>query len=200
MSTNSTPPAVPLDTGVPAFTPTANSQLADDLMAMLAQFEAKLPHFEQKHPSTVPFVRAHRFVPAAFLGSTINAVAENPALQGVNKLDPTEGREVLQFLEAFSAVRQKLLSLANAVSFTMEARRAALAASCLQVYSIAKGVVRDPGSADLVDHIATMEQDLGRTRVKKRVKKPGSGGSPASPPVTPAPASTPAPTSSTNPK
>lgn len=198
-TTPTTPVAPPVDTGIPVFTPTANTQVADELMAILEQFEAKMPHFEQKHPSTVPFVRAHRFVPATFLGTTINAVEANPALQAVNKLDPTEGKEVLQFLEAFAAVRQKLLSLQNAVTFTMEVRRAALAASCLQVYTIAKGVVRDPGSADLVDHVEAMKQDLGRVRVKKRVKKPAPGGTPATP-ATPAPASTAAPTSSTNPK
>lgn len=200
MSDTTTPQeAPPVDTGIPAFTPTANTNLADELMALLEQFEAKIPHFEQKHPSTVPFVRAHRFVPAAFLGSTINAVEANPALKAVNKLDPTEGKEVLQFLEAFGAVRQKLQSLSNAVTFTMEIRRAALAASCLQVYTIAKGVVRDAGSADLVDHVEAMKEDLGRVRVKKRVKKPAPGGTPATP-ATSAPASTPAPTSSTNPK
>jgi hypothetical protein len=200
--TTTNAPATPPDAGVPAFTPTANSQLADELMAILEQFESKMPHFEQKHPSTVPFVRAHRFVPTEFLGSTINAVAENAALQGTGKLDPAEGREVLQFLEAFAAVRQKLQTLSNAVTFTMEARRASLAASCLQVYTIAKGVVRDPGSADLVDHIGTMQHDLGRSRPKKRVKKEpgGAGGSGTTPPATPAPVSSPAPASTTNQK
>jgi hypothetical protein len=173
------------DAGPPKLTVTQNQELADELSALLDTFEAKVPNFEQLHPSTLPFVRAHRFVPTPFLGSVIAAVAETPELQGVNKLDVNQAREVLQFIDAFRPIEEKLLALAHGIHFTIEMRRAGLAADALQIYSIAKGVIRDPGSAPLVQHIETMKRDLGRSRPKK--KKPDT---PATPPGTTTPPST----------
>jgi hypothetical protein len=183
---------------------TANQQLADELSAMLDQFEAKVPDFEQQHPLTLPFVRAHRFVPTSFLGSAIAAVDASPELQGVKKLDVDEGREVLQFMDAFRPIEVKLLSLAKGLHYTIEARRAGLAANSLQIYAISKGVVRDPASAPLIGRVQAMKQDLGRSNRKKKggQQTPGTTTagttSPAGPtPVVPVPAPIPAAPAST---
>ena len=202
-NTGPSPQGSPPDVGIPTLTMTANQQLADELSAMLDQFEAKVPNFEQQHPLTLPFVRAHRFVPTSFLGSAIAAVAASPELQGVKKLDVDEGREVLQFMDAFRPIEVKLLSLAKGLHYTIEARRSGLAANSLQIYAISKGVVRDPASAPLIDHLAAMKHDLGRSNRKKGGQQtPGTTTagttSPASPtPVVPVPAPIPAAPAST---
>jgi hypothetical protein len=54
------------------------------------------------------------------------------------------------------------LAFANALKFTIASRNASLAADSLQIYHVAKGLARDPGSAALASVVANMKRDLGR--------------------------------------
>jgi hypothetical protein len=53
-------------------------------------------------------------------------------------------------------------AFANRLKFTMASRKASLAADALQIYSIAKGVARDPGAAAVASLVSNLKRDLGR--------------------------------------
>lgn len=164
------PPASP--TPVPTPTVTHYQQVAAQMSAALSSAAALIASFESPHGSTLAFVRSHRSVPVDFISTAVTTVEATPELQSVNKFDVTEARDVLQFLDAFRPVVDQLEALRVDLKFTMDSRKAAVAADALQIYAIAKGVARDPSSAALLAHVNNMKRDLGRTRPKTREKAP----------------------------
>lgn len=175
-----TTPEVPL-------TPTIThyQQLADEFMKELDEIASIIPKLEASHISTATFVRTHLNISTEFLATAIAAVEQTPALQGVNKLDVAAARDTLQFIDAFRPVLDKVTSFANNLRFTIASRKASLTADALQIYDIAKGVARDPGSAAVASLVANMKRDLGR---RGRRKAPTV----TPPPLTPSSASVPA--------
>jgi len=157
-----TTPEVPL-------TPTIThyQQLADAFMKDLDEIASIIPKLEASHISTATFVRTHLNIPTEFLATAIAAVEQTPALQGVDKLDVAAARDTLQFIEAFRPVLDKVSAFASSLRFTMNSRKASLALDALQIYDIAKGVARDPGSAAVASLVANMKRDLGRAGRRK---------------------------------
>ena len=193
------PPPPVVDPDNPNLTVTKYQELADEISAAFDGFIAKLPQFEEKHPSTQAFVQGHLSVSDQFVASAVAAVDATEELQGVKKLNVNQARDVTQFVNAFQAVADKAIAFGRGLQFTIDAQKASLAADALQIYAISKGLVRDPGSAPLVAHVATMKRHLNRNRTnKKKVTTPATA--PATPgatatPATPGTTATPAPAS-----
>jgi len=154
--------AAPDQTPVPTPTVTFYQKLADDFSKALDEIAQIIPKLEITHPATANFVRSHLNVPTEFLATAIAAVEQTPELQGTGKLDVTAARDTLQFIEAFRPVQDKVTAFANSLKFTMASRKASLAADALQIYSIAKGVARDPGAAAVASLVSNLKRDLGR--------------------------------------
>lgn len=167
-------------------TPTVThyQQLADEFSKALDDIAAIIPKLEAQHPATANFVRSHLNVPTEFLATAIAAVEQTPELQGVNKLDVTAARDTLQFIEAFRPVQDKVTAFANSLKFTMASRKASLAADSLQIYSIAKGIARDPGAAAVASLVSNLKRDLGR---RGRAKGSAAAVRPIAPVVSSAP-------------
>src|SRR4029077_600742 len=93
----------PVGTTDPAPTPTPTithyQQLADNFSKALDEIAQIIPKLEIAHPAPANFVRPHLHRPTEFLATAIAAVEQTPELQGVNKLDVTEARDTLQFIE-----------------------------------------------------------------------------------------------------
>jgi hypothetical protein len=183
MATSSTVPqagsSTPAD-GTPTTTPspttTRYQELANQFSAQLDELLAIIPNMEASHVSIATFVRSHLNVPTEFLATAIAAVEQTPELDAVGKLNVVAARDTLQFIEAFRPIHDKIVSVANRLKFTLNSRRATLAADSLQIYNIAKGVARDPASADVAAHVANMKRDLGRRGRPKgttTLKQPG---------------------------
>jgi hypothetical protein len=178
-TTPTPPPAPPV-------TPTVThyQQLADDFSKALDEIAQIIPKLEITHPATANFVRSHLNVPTEFLATAIAAVEQTPELQGVNKLDVLAARDTLQFIEAFRPVQDKVTAFANSLKFTIASRKASLAADALQIYSIAKGVARDPGAAAVASLVSNLKRDLGRRGRAKGSTLAAKTAPPAQPPVT----------------
>lgn len=161
-ATGTDPTPAPTPTPTPTPTITHYQQLADEFSKALDDIASLIPKLEGTHPATANFVRSHLNVPTEFLATAIAAVEQTPELQSVNKLDVVEARDTLQFIEAFRPVLDKVTAFANSLKFTMASRKASLAADSLQIYSIAKGVARDPGAAAVASHVHNLKRDLGR--------------------------------------
>jgi hypothetical protein len=156
-------------------TPTVTyyEQLAHKFMQALDDIAEIIPKLEASHESTAAFVHSYLSIPNAFLATAISAVEQHATLQAVQKLDLTAAHDTLQFLEAFKPVLDKLTGFQRALKFTLNSRKALLAADSLQIYDVAKGLARDPGSADMAAHVGNMKRDLGRRGRPK--KKPAAG-------------------------
>jgi len=178
------PPTTGTTDPTPTPTPTVTfyQKLADDFSKALDEITAIIPKLEITHPATANFVRSHLNVPTEFLATAIAAVEQTPELQGTGKLDVTAARDTLQFIEAFRPVQDKVTAFANSLKFTMASRKATLAADALQVYSIAKGIARDPGAAAVASLVSNLKRDLGR-----RGRPKGSVAAAAKPAPAPAP-------------
>src|ERR1051326_19458 len=169
-------------TTTPTPTITHYQQLAENFSKALDEIAAIIPKLEITHPATANLDRSHLNVPTEFLATAIAAVEQTPELQGTGKLDVTAARDTLQFIEAFRPVQDKVTAFANSLKFTMASRKATLAADALKVYSIAKGIARDPGAAAVASLVANLKRDLGR-----RGRPKGSVAAAAKPAPAPAP-------------
>jgi hypothetical protein len=176
MSQHSLRPVQQAATADPAAeqTPTLThyDQLAAQLNTTITGLIAQIPRFESGHPTTVGFVKGKRSIPSNFIATVLAAVEANPDLQRVEKFDVVEARDTLQFLEAFRPLVDRVDAFARDLKFTMDSRKAKVAADGLQIYDIAKGIARDPSSAVVAAHVRTMKRDLGRTRPKARTVAP----------------------------
>ncbi len=157
---------------IPTPTVTHYQQIASKLSETVTAAFADVTSFEAPHASTLGFVRSHQSVSTAFIATVISAVEATGELQSVKKFDTLEARDTLQFIEAFRPVVDLMNALARDLKFTIDARKAKVAADALQIYDIAKGVARDPGSASVSAHVHNMRRDLGRARPKARAPQP----------------------------
>jgi hypothetical protein len=156
-------PQVPA-TPVPTVTVTFYQQLASDFMKELDDIAPIIPRIEVTRTYSADFVRSFRNIPIPFLVTAVMSVEQTPDLQGVNKLDVKAGKDTLQFLEAFRPVLDKLTAIQQSLKFTMDHRKASLAAPALQIYDVAKGLGRDQSDALLASAVANMKRDLKRGR------------------------------------
>ena len=179
MSTEFESPVFAIDEAAPSPTTTHYQQLADEFMQALDRVAAMVPKLESKHVSTANFVRSHMNIRNAFLMTAIVAVEQIPELRMIDRLDVDGGRDTLQFIEAFRPVQDRLMALTNSLKFTMAARKARLASDALQVYSLAKGLARDPTRAEIAAHVANLKRDLGRRGPVRRVRSTAPGGTDA---------------------
>ncbi len=167
----------PLET--PSPTVTAAERLANEIAEAIDTIAARIPQLEAPHPSTATGVRGARTVSREFIVSMIAAVEAMPELQSVGTFDTEEARATLQFIDAFRPVADRLAALMASVNYTMESRRAKVAAAAMTTYAVAKGLARDPGGASLVVHLDILRHDLGRKNRPPRRVTPD--------PATPAP-------------
>jgi hypothetical protein len=116
--------------------------------------------------------RGMRGVSLEFIVKAITMVEATPELLASKKLDPAAAREMLQILEAFTAIRDQLRGLAFEVGVMMESRKSAIARRVLQIYAIAKGFGRDESNPGLAVHVGDLRRQVRdrRNRGKARAK------------------------------
>jgi hypothetical protein len=123
-----------------------------------------------KHEATAKFVHSHSGFPNDFIATVLGAVDRDPQLQKVDKFDIVEARDTLQFIEAFRPVIDQVEALLANLRFTCDARKARVVADGLQIYYLAKGLGRDPGSAAVASLAKNMKRDLNRPGRKSKSK------------------------------
>jgi hypothetical protein len=153
-------------------------QLATDFIKSIDLLTTSIPNVQLSHELSEAYVRRRQAVPDEFLRTTVAAVEQLPELQALNKLNPVDGRDTLQFIEAFKPVLDRIAALSKDLRHTIRARRAVLANDALQMYGISKQFTRDAGSAAVSSHVENMGRDLGRSRPSKRKPATPAGSTP----------------------
>jgi hypothetical protein len=160
------------DTTAVSPTITHYQQVSERVSAMIDEVLTVLPKLELPHPTTVKFVRANKSRPIAFLETAITAVGRRADLQAVSRLDVQAGWDTLQLHQALRPLADKLYHFAKKVDYTLDSRLALLGADALQLYYLVKGLARDPERADMLELLADLRRDLGKTAKPKRAPKP----------------------------
>ena len=161
----------PLETETPTPTVTHYQEVAAQLRKALNDAQALIPTFAPAHPATKESVRKYQSFPDTLIGTAIAAVEGSAELQRVGKFDVVEARDVQQFIEAFRSCIDQADVLLRDMKFTVAARKANVIAEALQLYDIAKGLGRDPDSADVAAHAHNLRRDIHRGRPRHRAAK-----------------------------
>jgi hypothetical protein len=151
-------------------TPTFYEQVVKDLLPVLDQVLSIVPKLDEAETATAKSVRVNLFVSDAFCADAIDAVEQTSELAAANRLDPTLGRNQLQFLVAFRPVEVKLTALSRRVTHALRATKSDLATRSLQVYRLAQGLSSDERSPGIRAHVDAMKRDLGRRAATKAVR------------------------------
>jgi hypothetical protein len=159
-------------------TVTHYQQMAAEFIKSVDLLTASIPNVQPAHEQSEAYVSHRQNVPDEFLRTVVAAIEQLPELQALNKLDPVEGRDALQFIEAFKPVVDRIAALLRDLRHTVRLRRTLLSNSALQVYGITKLFKRDAGSAAVTSHVENMERDLGRSRPSKRKPATPAGSTP----------------------
>lgn len=132
---------------------------------MIAAFETiagVLPKLEEAAVMEEKLARRYLNVPDALCITAINAVEQVPELEAARKLHADQGRNRLQFLEAFRPVDDKLDSLSRRLKHALRVTKSALGNSALQIYRITRAQASDGRSPALASFAAAMKRDYGR--------------------------------------
>lgn len=139
----------------------------DAVRAVLAQ----IPGFQH------PFKGARRRINFAgtvdddFLELMARAIEDSAPLSGAAQITPSEVRELIAFGQAHRAFSSDLRVQADAVDYTVAARRASGVRKVLQAYKIAKTLNTPADQTVLIPHLERIKQLLGRKKLP-RVTEP----------------------------
>ena len=182
MSTD--PNVTPQPTANPSIPLTPYQQTAAGVIGELDKITAVIPNLASGIPPAVSkFVRGHLNVPNAFLATAHAAVEQTEALQGTGMFDLAASREILQYLEAFKPVAERIYALGDVLAYTLWTKKATGASSSFRIYGMSKQIALMGGNAAAESHVSNMKRDLGRKGGRKPKDKPAT--TPTTPPTTP---------------
>lgn len=149
-------------------TVTFHQAAAAKVRAALAEVRKMVTDLQTVHPEVAKSLASLMGVPTEFILTTCNVVEAEPRLQGT--MDVSAVRDDMQYVAAFQPLVDDLAGFLRDVRLTCGSRHARSAEASLSSYRLAVTYNRDT-SAELATHVANMARDLGRKRVKPRVKE-----------------------------
>lgn len=150
-----------LQNDIPSPTRTEAEKLVAELCAQIDAIAERIPT-RNAGPFMEGRMRASRTVSREFIASMAFVVEHTASLAALGTFDSQNARAMLQFTSAFRVFTDRVAVLLTSVNHTLESWRTEVAEEAIQTYAIAKGMARDPGSAELAGHVANLRRDLGR--------------------------------------
>jgi hypothetical protein len=151
-------------------TPTFYEELARELLPVVDRILAVIPKLDESETVSAKSVRSGLFVSDAFCADAIDAVEQIPELAAAKKLDPVQGRNHMQFLNAFRPLEHKLIAVTGRVTHGLRAVKSGLGMKSLQVYRLLQGLASDGRSPAVSSHVDRMKRELGRRAATKAVR------------------------------
>ena len=165
----------------PAATITAaEQQVKDFIESFRALVAAKLPKFELPHPLTTPLVRRPRNVPPSFAKTVSSMVALNPDMQEFKQYDVDANKADQQQIDAYSAVRQELITVLKGVNFFLATKQAKTNVASFQMQAYTEALTKDPAFAHLLPALDAIKQARRPSKAKTK-SQPQSGSSQPTP-------------------
>lgn len=167
----------------PASAPTPLDDSAAQFMAAIIAATNLIPGFQREHPETAQFVRRYRAFNRDAITLAINAVEENPELEGANTFNLERARAAVQYQTAYPPAVNMVNTLGRDLQFTIDYITALAMQDSLQIYAVATGFGHAPSGAKVAAHASNIKRVLRRPPTRKKVDK--------STPQTPTPAPVP---------
>ena len=186
MTTNAVAPQTPQTSQAPdPATPAENkyAALADSFIAQFHTMQDQVPRFTL--PPSRPVSRkliANASVPDAFIAIAGANLVKSPQLAAGIGTDANELRDVMDYALAFGTVSKESAAWTNAVEHSVADARHKAGTDALNVYALAKRLVKKPGYEWLVPVVAEMQQALGRKKPHPRKQATPAPTTPASAP------------------
>jgi len=133
---------------------------AAQFIAALDAAIALIPFFVQRHPENEKFVQRYLSFSDKLVPKAIAAAEACPELAATKKFNVAKALAAGQFDTAFRTVIDTVDELSTNLKFTRQVLKAEAIADALQLYAIAKGIGRDPSSADVAAHADIMKRNL----------------------------------------
>ena len=152
----------------------AINELAPKIVTALDMLAAIIPDLRKPHPATARKVRGGRTISREAVTSIVAMTDTSPTLQALKTMNTDRAREVLESMDDYRLVAERLEKLLADVKYTAEARWAEVAAEAMHSFRMASICAKDPDEADLAAHVATVRRHLGRRNAAtgKRKKDP----------------------------
>jgi hypothetical protein len=187
MSNTTATPVAPVTPQTPdPSTPVETNRYAAMADSMIAQFRAmqdQVPRFTL--PPSKPISRkliANASVPDVFIAIAGANLVKAPQLGTGIGANADELRDVMHYAISFGTVAKESAAWTAAVEHSVADARHKAGTDALNVYALAKRLVKKPGYEWLVPVVAEMQQALGRKKPHPRKKTTAVSTTPASAP------------------
>jgi hypothetical protein len=143
--------------------------LADSFIAQFRAMQDQVPRFTL--PPSRPISRkliANASVPDEFIAIAGANLIKSPQLASGIGTDANELRDVMNYALSFGTVSKESAAWTTAVEHSVAEARHKAGTDALNVYALAKRLVKKPGYEWLVPVVAEMQQALGRKKPRPR--------------------------------
>ena len=147
-------------------TPTHYQEVAGQLMAALAAFASIIPKLEEAEAADAKQVRRYLNVPDVFCYTAITAAEDLPELDSAQQ-HTVQGRNRLQYIEAFRPVDQMLYVVSRRLRHGLYANKSAVAGNALEIYRVARAKKKSNRNPALAAHVEAMKRDLAKVSLTK---------------------------------
>lgn len=135
----------------------------------LRRYHARIPSFTHLTNEQIIVLRKAATLDPRWVDEAINVLASSPAMAGVVGATYHELREEIEDLWRWSEVEAEVYSLLKGIGAATLIRRHRIGQKALQIYGIARQLVRQPEHRDvLLTHVEKLQQmnKLGRRKKK----------------------------------
>lgn len=168
-----------ISSGIPTPNEPQKPITPDEAMQQVRGVRTGIPKYVQLHKAQLKSINRLSSIDPLFLEAAFATMNESEALRGVLGADDQQLRAQWQVIAQWQGVVEEVDALSLGVTSTIKMQQHQIAAIALQVYAVARGLVRNGQHPDLIPHVETMRRLL---RLGKRQK---AGPDPL--PVTPTP-------------
>jgi hypothetical protein len=140
-----------------------------EMIAVLREFQARIPHFRQLTPAQAIAIRKAATLDRDWVNLTIHALSASPAVQTTVGATHEELLAEIDDLNRWGAVESELYALIKGVAAAILIRRHRVGLKALQIYGLARQLIRQPEHADLIPIVEQLQQmnKLGKRKKKK---------------------------------
>ena len=150
----------------------STEDVATQVMGLIDQIEVLVPGFQPHDTNDAKRVANVARFAKDLIPQVITTVTALPPVGGVNTFDVDEGKAALAFDVTMQPVAQRLSSLLDGVTFTVNNRLAKSAGQALSTYAWARKHARGPEGVALRPYLDEMSRTMKRTLNRRKPAHP----------------------------
>jgi hypothetical protein len=159
----------------------AESKLSpEEIIERLRELKEHIPEYAPLRTEQAMAMRRVANLDPAFILSTVSATGESTAVQGALNRTSESMHKDIHDAARWSALEQELLSMHSGVAGGNMVRRHRIGLTALQVYAVARQLVRGPNHDALLPHVENMRRlnTIGKGKRKPKAEAAKDEGDP----------------------